>query len=766
MKQLYILFILILFFVCGVYADSKVITTTDANITGHVLEAGTQEHLGYVTIQIKGTQIGTTTDATGHFMMTNLQPGDITLVFSMVGFETKEVPVILKAGVTTTVDTELQESTFAIHDVVVSANKYETKRRETASLVNVLSPLVFESTASSSVSEVLDFQPGLRVEMSCSNCGYPQLRMNGLSGQYSQILMDNRPIFSSLASVYGLEQVPLGMVDRIEVIRGGGSALFGANAIGGVVNIITKEPTGNNAQVQHTSSLIGGRSWDNNTTINASLMTSDAKIGLFVFGVLRDRQAYDHDGDGFSEIPELKSNMLGFRSYFKTSDYSKIVAEYHHMGEKRRGGNYLNKPAHEADLAEQLEHDIHAGSLKYDYYSADAKHFLSAYASTQYIDRQSYFGTNQDLNAYGQSHDWVMVGGAQYRYHMDNCWFMPADLSAGVEANYNSLKDEILGYNRNIEQKTFVYGGYVQNEWKNDKLSMLIGARVEKHNLIKNVVVSPRFNIRYTPHESIVLRASYASGYRAPQAYDEDLHVGAVGGEVSLIIIDPNLKPEYSNSVNVSADWQQRFANWNVNVTLEGFFTQLNNVFILEDMGYDAQGNMLLWRTNSAGARVMGLNMEAGVEYGKKFSMQLGYTLQRSLYIEPVTWSKNENIEPQKRMFRTPDNYGYAMVNYEPIKGLNINLNGRFTGHMLVQHFAGYIDEDREVITPNFWDLGLRVGYDIPLYKRYTLEVNAGVKNILNSFQKDIDQGVDRDASYIYGPALPRTYFVGLNLKI
>ena len=271
MKQLYILFILILFFVCGVYADSKVITTTDANITGHVLEAGTQEHLGYVTIQIKGTQIGTTTDATGHFMMTNLQPGDITLVFSMVGFETKEVPVILKAGVSTTFDTELQESTFAIHDVVVSANKYETKRRETASLVNVLSPLVFESTASSSVSEVLDFQPGLRVEMSCSNCGYPQLRMNGLSGQYSQILMDNRPIFSSLASVYGLEQVPLGMVDRIEVIRGGGSALFGANAIGGVVNIITKEPTGNNAQVQHTSSLIGGRSWDNNTTINASL---------------------------------------------------------------------------------------------------------------------------------------------------------------------------------------------------------------------------------------------------------------------------------------------------------------------------------------------------------------------------------------------------------------------------------------------------------------------------------------------------------------
>ncbi len=766
MNKFLLLFISFIMLSAVTFADNLSVNTTDANVTGHVLDADTDEHLGYVTIQVKGTQIGTTTDATGHFLLTNLKPGDVTLIFSMVGFETKEISVTLKAGVTANVEVKLQESTFNINDVVVSANKYESKRREVSTLVNVLSPLTFESTTSTNVADVLDYQSGLRVEMSCSNCGVPQLRINGLSGQYSQILMDNRPIFSSLASVYGLEQVPLGMVDRIEVIRGGGSALFGANAIGGVVNIITKEPVGNTGQVQHTTQLIGGRSWDNTTNVNASLVTSDAKMGLFIFGVLRDRQAYDHDQDGFTEIPELKSNMLGFRSYFKTSDYSKIVAEYHHMGEKRRGGNYLDRPAHESDLAEQLEHDIHAGSLKFDYFSPNAKHFVSAYASTQYIDRHSYFGTNQDLNAYGDSHDMVVVGGAQYRYHMERCLFMPADLSAGVEANYNHLTDKILGYNKNLDQQTYVYGGYVQNEWTSTKLNMLIGVRVEKHNLIRNVVASPRVNLRYTPIESVVLRASYSSGYRAPQAYDEDLHVGAVGGEVSLIVIDPELRPEYSHSVSASADWQQRFGRWNVNLTLEGFFTQLNNVFILEDMGYDNLGNLLLLRTNASGARVAGLNFEAGAEYGKKLSMQLGYTFQRSQYMEPVHWSEDEDIEPQTRMFRTPDHYGFALINYMPIKGLTINLNGKFTGHMLVQHFAGYIENDREEITPNFWDLGVRVGYEIPLYKRYTLEVNGGVKNVLNSFQRDIDQGVDRDAAYVYGPALPRTYFVGLNLKI
>ena len=201
------------------FADNLSVNTTDANVTGHVLDADTDEHLGYVTIQVKGTQIGTTTDATGHFLLTNLKPGDVTLIFSMVGFETKEISVTLKAGVTANVEVKLQESTFNINDVVVSANKYESKRREVSTLVNVLSPLTFESTTSTNVADVLDYQSGLRVEMSCSNCGVPQLRIDCLSGQDAQILIDNRPIYGSLAAVDDVEQVPHGMVERTEGIR-------------------------------------------------------------------------------------------------------------------------------------------------------------------------------------------------------------------------------------------------------------------------------------------------------------------------------------------------------------------------------------------------------------------------------------------------------------------------------------------------------------------------------------------------------------------
>ena len=180
----------------------------------------------------------------------------------------------------------------------------------------------------------------------------------------------------------------------------------------------------------------------------------------------------------------------------------------------------------------------------------------------------------------------------------------------------------------------------------------------------------------------------------------------------------------------------------------------------------DAQGNLLLTRTNASGARVAGMNVEAKVGYGHLLTFQAGYTYNHSRYIEPLQWSENPNITPQRRMFRTPDHYGYFLCNIEPTKNFHIVTNGKVTGSMLVQHFAGYVPEDEEVKTPTFFEWDVKLCYDIPLYKHYTLEINAGVKNILDNFQKDIDKGMDRDAGYVYGPATPRTFFAGVNLKI
>ena len=739
---------------------------SDAHIAGHVLDAHTREHLSFVNVQVEGTALGCLTDESGHFYLKNLPEGELTIVFSMMGYETEKRTVTLRRDTLIEMNVAIAETSFMIDNVVVTANKYETKQREVATIVNVIPPLIIESTTSNSMADVLNFQTGLRVEETCSNCGVPQIRINGLEGQYTQILMDSRPIFSSLASVYGLEQLPAGMVDRIEVIRGGGSALYGANAIAGVVNIITKEPSRNSFNISNTSAFTQTGTYDINTNMNASVVSENQKAGLFLFGVQRNRQQYDRDNDGYSDIPHLNSTTVGFRSYFKTSDYSKITAEYHHTSEFRRGGYGIDSlQPHESPLTEQLKHNIDAATAKWDMYTADNKHFVSVYTSFQHIARDSYFGTNYNPNAYGKSTDIVSVTGAQYRFSYP-CGIMNADLSAGAEYSYNQLRDQILGYDRNTLQRVHIGGGYVQNEWKNKQWSILVGGRLEQHSLLDKPVFSPRANIRYTPIDPIILRLSYASGYRAPQIYEEDLHVGAVGGEVSLISLADTLKPEYSHSISGSIDMYKRFGKWDLNLTLEGFFTQLNDVFTLVENGHDAQGNLLLTRTNASGARVAGMNIEAKVGFGHLLTFQAGYTYNHSRYIEPLQWSENPNIAPQRRMFRTPDHYGYFLCNIEPVKHFHIVTNGKVTGNMLVQHFAGYVPEDKEVTTPTFFEWDIKLCYDIPLYKHYTLEINAGVKNILDQFQSDLDKGMDRDAGFIYGPATPRTFFAGINLKI
>ena len=758
-----IIFLSFLFFLIATlsgYAN----TPSDAHIAGHVLDAHTQEHLSFANVQIKGTSIGCLTDESGHFYLKNLPEGEHTIVFSMMGYETVEKQITLHKDTLIELNVSIAETSFMIDNVVVTANKYETKQKEVATIVNVISPLIIQSTTSNSMADVLNFQTGLRVEETCSNCGVPQIRINGLEGQYTQILMDSRPIFSSLASVYGLEQLPAGMVDRIEVIRGGGSALFGANAIAGVVNIITKEPTRNFFNVSNSSAFTQEGSYDINTNLNASVVSENQKAGIYVFGVQRNRQQYDRDHDGYSDIPTLNSTTVGLRSFFKTSDYSKLTAEYHHTTEYRRGGYGLDSlQPHESPLCEQLRHNIDAATMKWDMYTADSKHFVSAYTSFQHIGRDSYFGTNYNPNAYGKSTDIVSVTGAQYRFSYP-CGLMNADLSAGVEYSYNQLRDQILGYDRNTLQRVHLGGGYVQNEWKNKQWSILVGGRLEQHSLLEKPIFSPRANVRYTPIDPIILRVSYASGYRAPQIYEEDLHVGAVGGEVSLISLDENLRPEYSHSVSGSIDMYKRFGKWDLNLTLEGFFTQLNDVFTLVENGHDASGNLLLTRTNASGARVAGVNIETKVGYGHMISFQAGYTYNHSRYIQPEQWSPT--IAPQRRMFRTPDHYGYFLLNIEPVKHFHILTNGKVTGQMLVQHFAGYIPEDKEITTPIFFEWDVKLCYDIPIYKHYTLEINAGVKNLLDHFQEDLDKGMDRDAGYIYGPATPRTFFAGVNLKI
>lgn len=742
---------------------------TDASVTGHITDASTGDHLPFVTVMLKGTMIGTQTTASGHYTLRNVPLGTYTIVASSIGYTSAEQEIEVRPGNTLEVNLAISEDLLSIDQVVVSATRNHSARKESPSLVNVVDMRTFASTSSPTLAEGLVFQPGVRVENDCQNCGFTQARINGLCGHYSQILIDSRPVFSALAGVYGLEQIPASMIDRVEVVRGGGSALFGASAIGGTINIITKEAMRSSAEVSHDLTFIGmSNALDNNTNLTTSMVSDDGRAGLFIFGQKRSRDGYDASDDGFTEIPTINSITIGTRGHLRLSPYTKLGVEYHGIKEFRRGGDRLDRPAHEALIAEQVEHVNNSGSISLDGQSPDNKHHYSIYTSAQLINRNSYYGGGMDPNAYGKTRDITSVAGAQYTLNLDRLLFLPAQITAGVEYSYDNMHDVSLGYDHTIDQIVHIASGYLQNEWKNTNWSILAGVRVDKHNLIETPIFSPRFNIRYSPIRDLGFRAIYATGFRAPQAFDEDLHISVVGGERTRIVMAKGLREERSNSFSLSSDWYHTFGRVKTNFMVEGFYTLLKDTFALRETGERADGGMsnIMERYNGSGATVFGVNIEGKAEIGTRFNIQAGVTFQRSRYEEPEVWSSDSDVAPSIKMFRSPDSYGYLVATYHPVKAMGIHLSGVYTGSMLTQHFAGSgTPEDVAVDTPRYWDMGTKITYEFDLLSACKLETHVALKNAFNAFQRDFDQGELRDSGYIYGPSLPRSLIIGTILR-
>ena len=419
-------------------------------------------------------------------------------------------------------------------------------------------------------------------------------------------------------------------------------------------------------------------------------------------------------------------------------------------------------------IAEQVEHDIHGGEATFDLWMRDRTDKLSVFTAMMDTKRKSYYGSDMDPNAYGRTSDIVVTAGTQWTHPMQRFLFMPAELVAGLEYSYNRLHDVTIGYEHDILQKVNIYSGYLQNEWRNDRWGFLIGARVDKHSLIDHAIVSPRANIRFNPSRGCNFRLSYSTGFRSPQAYDEDFHVAIVGGDRVVTVLAPGLKQESSQSVSASADLYHTFGRVQTNLLIEGFYTDLSDVFALRQLDTpDAQGNAVLERYNGSGARVMGINIEAKAFFSARFDIQAGVTLQRSRYKKPEVWSDNPDVAPEKRMFRTPDAYGYFTANWQICKPLKAIVTGTFTGPMTVQHMEGSgTDIDLAVRTESFFDASAKLVYCFNIFRQVDIDVTAGVSNIFNSYQRDFDSGPRRDSGYIYGPSLPRCLTAGISVSI
>jgi outer membrane receptor for ferrienterochelin and colicins len=786
---LVLFFILIYTSISATEPESPQPPATDANIFGHVLDAETGEHMPYVTIGIKGTTVGTVTDQTGHFRLINAPVGIYILQASFTGFKTSEILITTEKGRTIEVDFELERDILRLDEVVISAGRYAQRRSESALVTSSITPKLFSNVQALVLSEGLNFTPGLRMETNCSNCGFNQIRINGLEGPYSQILINGRPIFSGLAAVYGLELIPANMIDRVEVIRGGSSVLYGSNAIAGTINLRLRDPVRNTYEAGTDLGLIGfghsgsgGFAADRSVNANVSVVSDDGKTGISIFGFSRTRDAFDANNDDFTEMVQLKNTTFGSRVYQRMSNRSKLTVDFFRINEDRRGGNRLDSPEHESDIAESLSHRITTAGLTFEQFLRETD-MLSVFASAQNVERDSYYGANRALDGYGHTEDITLNAGASYKAENEN-----GTMVFGADITYGNLNDKKLGYpdyenalllpdssfhipfQENVitaRQRITTSGLFAQYEYILKQWRFSVGARFDHYNIDDRVstgteksgsVFVPRASLLYNFSSYMQGRLSYSNGYRAPQIFDEDLHLEASGLRKVIHQNAPGLKQENSNSIMASIDYNRMIGRSSFGLLVEGFYTRLENPFALEFGEPDENGTVIYTRSNSdEAAFVQGVNIELNTNPQQKLNLSAGFTLQMSRFEEAQEFD-------EKRFLRTPANYGFITIDTQLGRRWSLSANGNYTGKMLVPYFGPLLAEPEEGelrTSKSFFDAGMKINYNLK-FNVSRMSIYAGVKNVFNSYQDDFDRGIDRDPGYVYGPASPRTIYIGL----
>jgi outer membrane receptor for ferrienterochelin and colicins len=316
------------------------------------------------------------------------------------------------------------------------------------------------------------------------------------------------------------------------------------------------------------------------------------------------------------------------------------------------------------------------------------------------------------------------------------------------------------------DQKSTTSGVFVQYDLRIEKLKIGIGGRFDHYEITDYVsasgnkdgnVFSPRINLMYEIVKPLQARLSYSQGYRAPQIYNEDLHIEVSGSRKVISINDPALKQEESHSFMASLDFNKLIGTINTGLLAEAFFTRLSNPFVNEIGVPDEDGTVYYTRKNAEnGASVQGVNFEFKMKPLIDLSLNAGFTIQKSLYDEAQQFN-------EKRFFRTPSDYGFIVAEWDFLKNFCLSGSMTYTGRMLIPYYGPLTDPDTGDLreSDRFVDMGCKLAHTIKL-DGVSLQWFAGIKNIFNSYQSDFDTGINRDPSYIYGPILPRTIYLGL----
>jgi len=637
-------------------------------------------------------------------------------------------------------------------------------------------------------SRAIELVNGLRVENNCQNCNTSDVRLLGLDGMYNQLLFDGAPLMSGLGRVYGIEQVPSAFVNRIEVVKGGGSALYGPGAVAGVVNLISEQPTRNGGFAQT------GMEWQRGqpsafVTGRGDLVSENGYKGLSLVGQWSKNNPIDFDHDGYTEISEKEMKVVGAQGWYAMGENTTLRANYTFTNEERRGGNRFDLPMWLTGITEAAEVDYHRGGLYLDQIINEDIDFNLGY-SFAYIKRWSYYGglgpiitdpldpdyhpdplnpNSPDSNAekafraYGYTQNPLHYLDSQFNIrHGDHA------LALGVQYKRETLRDDKRNGDGVTllrgERETFTnLGVYVQDEWGiNESVDLIFGVRSDKSNLLDDLIFSPRVAVAWKTSEQWTVRGGISTGFRVPEIFDEDLHVDHINGDQVRNRNADDLKEERAITFMLGTDWRNNDGNLSWDLTAS--YTDIEDTFSLSEIKLDTiTGEKYQLRENSTGSQVLGVETNLAWQIINTLRLDTGLAWYSSLFDERQTIYDDtgevppgdETIIESRKYLKNPELTGKAQLTWSPIPLIDAFMGINYTGKMYA------LNNNTATLnrTDDFWavDAGgaLHLGPQGPGH----WHILFGVRNIFDQRQKDFTTGVERDSDYVYGPRFARSYY-------
>ena len=710
------------------------------------------------------------TDLDGGFEFRNITEGEYTVVCSYIGLENYSQKINIKENNVLDLGRISMTSAALIDEITVihkGANIFNpVKVAPTVAVKHVVRPSNLEKiTSPTNLIEAISLVSGVQEEVACGVCFTNTISINGLPGHYTAVLIDGTPMYGNLASVYALNGLPTTMIDRIEITKGPSSTIFGSEAVAGVINVITKNPSKEpliSLDVMGTSHLESF----NNLSIAGSFGKFNTLAGISHAYIGTN---HDYNGDGFGDMINLDrvSAFAKFSMKRKKNRRFSIFARYYFEDRRNgveeyvKGRNYLNLRGDDNVYGESIFTQRWELLGSYDlpteeYFKLDysfSGHYQDSYYGTDHYVATQYVGfTNFNWNKYVKGHGITAGITLRYQYYDDNTI---------------ATEDSISG---NAADHQFIPGIFLQDAWDiSKKTAILYGCRLDYYK-DHSLIPAPRFNLKYKPDTWTTFRLNFGTGFRVVNLFTED-HAFITGNRT--VEIAEKLQPEqsYNGSLNFNYVFSMGPSQGTLNI--DGFYTYFTNA-IFPDY---SNNNKIIYKNLNGFAQTRGFS----INYSQQFKFPLSFNISYNMQWADQTTIAENGVRSTSPLEYSPLYSGSLVINYNFKKWhLNIAYTGKLTGPMQLPEVfdldasGNPVSVARPTQSKPFSIHNLQLTKDFPKLK---FSIYLGVQNLFDYRQAtsplagfndpDTTPGFSEhfDTAYAYSPIHGREFYLGIRWK-